>query len=214
MWVLKLELDSQKQFLGEIAIKHNVILSGYPLSSHDKGKYLEVINCGLMFGTDENKNLLINTLKNSKTVINVETNNDFVIVQMKVPKFMKPFFNPGIIQVSPVLINPSLKKHRWIIASFKRELLEDILKFAKEKYDAKLLKFKEEKINNISISSILPNLSEKQHCAFNLAVNEGYYEFPKKIDLKTLAKLMKISYSTYQEHLKKAESKIMPSILK
>jgi predicted DNA binding protein len=213
MWVLKLELDSEKQFLGAMAIKNNITMSGYPISSSEIKTSFKVMNCGLMFGSEENKINLINDFKKSNIVTNLEVNQDFVIIQMKVPKYMKPFFHPEIIQVSPVLINPNVKKHRWILASFKRKLLEKVLQFAKEKHDAKLLKFKQEKINNISISSILPSLSKKQYEAFNLAVVKGYYEFPKKIYLKTLAKQMNISYSTYQEHLKKAESKLLPSIL-
>ena len=213
MWVLKLELDSEKQFLGTMAIKNNITLSGYPLSASEIKSSFEVINCGLMFGSENNKLALIESFRESKIVTNLEINRNFVIIQMKVPKYMKPFFHPEIIQVSPVLINPNTKKHRWVLASFKRELLEKVLKFAKEKHNAKLLKFKQEKINNISIASVLPSLSKKQYDAFNLAVNKGYYKFPKEIDLKSLAKLMKISYSTYQEHLKRAESKLLPSIL-
>ncbi len=213
MWVLKLELDSEKQFLGTMAIKNNITLSGYPLSASEIKSSFEVINCGLMFGSENNKLALIESFRESKIVTNLEINQNFVIIQMKVPKYMKPFFHPEIIQVSPVLINPNTKKHRWVLASFKRELLEKVLKFAKEKHNAKLLKFKQEKINNISIASVLPSLSKKQYDAFNLAVNKGYYKFPKEIDLKSLAKLMKISYSTYQEHLKRAESKLLPSIL-
>ena len=85
---------------------------------------------------------------------------------------------------------------------------------AKKHYSAKILKFKQEKINNISITSIMPSLSKQQYVAFNLAVNNGYYEFPKLITLDDLARLMKISYSTYQEHLKRAESKLLPSLIK
>jgi CheY-like chemotaxis protein len=35
-------------------------------------------------------------------------------------------------------------------------------------------------------------------------------ELPRKVDLGDLAKLMKVSTSTYQEHLRKAESKLLP----
>ena len=47
-----------------------------------------------------------------------------------------------------------------------------------------------------------------------LAINAGYYNYPKKITLPELAKKMKISYSTFQAHLKKAEGKIFPLVLK
>ena len=61
---------------------------------------------------------------------------------------------------------------------------------------------------------MLPDLTKKQKQALELAINNGYYDYPKKITMEKLAKLMKISYSTYQQHLKTSESKIMPSIYK
>lgn len=214
MWILKLELDSQKQFLGQMAIKHNITISGYPLSSFENKNTLEVINCGLMFGNEINKKKLFTDLKKSTNVKNIESNRDFVIIHMSTPKFMKPFFNPEIIQIQPVFINPKIKKHIWVLGSFRRELLEKVIDFAKKHLDGKILKFKEEKIDNVSITSILPNLSKKQYNTFNFAISKGYYDFPRKISMKELAKLQRISYSTFQEHLKRAESKIIPSFVK
>jgi predicted DNA binding protein len=40
------------------------------------------------------------------------------------------------------------------------------------------------------------------------------YNYPKNIKMEDLAKKVKISYSTFQAHLKKAEGKIIPSIYK
>ena len=40
MWILKLELNSENQFLGIIAIKNQVTMTGYPISFVDKKKYL------------------------------------------------------------------------------------------------------------------------------------------------------------------------------
>ena len=47
-----------------------------------------------------------------------------------------------------------------------------------------------------------------------IAINSGYYDYPKKITLPELAEKMQISYSTFQAHLKKAEGRIFPSVLK
>ena len=56
----------------------------------------------------------------------------------------------------------------------------------------------------------MPQLTEKQKRVFELAVEEGYYDIPKRTELKKLAKLVGISLATYQEHLKRAEAKIIP----
>jgi len=60
----------------------------------------------------------------------------------------------------------------------------------------------------------LPELTQKQKRALEIAINNGYYDYPKKIKMEKLAKIMGVSYSTYQQHLKTAEGKIVPSIYK
>ena len=48
---------------------------------------------------------------------------------------------------------------------------------------------------------------------FELAYENGYYSYPRKITLKKLAGLAKIGISTFQEHLRKAELKLLPTII-
>jgi predicted DNA binding protein len=60
------------------------------------------------------------------------------------------------------------------------------------------------------IYSVLPNLTDKQKQAFDLAVESGYYGYPKKVKLISLAKRVGISLSTFQFHLANAEAKLMP----
>ena len=75
----------------------------------------------------------------------------------------------------------------------------------------KIEKFQNVKLNTIYFPKIMPKLSEKQREAYQLAVEQSYYKFPRKIGLEGMAKLMKVSVSTFQEHLRKAEEKIMPT---
>ena len=55
-------------------------------------------------------------------------------------------------------------------------------------------------------------LTEKQKQAIHEAIINGYYNYPRKIDLEKLSKIMKVSRVTFQEHLRKAESKLIPQI--
>jgi predicted DNA binding protein len=43
-----------------------------------------------------------------------------------------------------------------------------------------------------------------------LAIKNGYYSSPRKINVKELAKISKLSFSTFQVHLRKAEEKLIP----
>ena len=90
---------------------------------------------------------------------------------------------------------------------------EDILKLfeeAKRTFGAQIVKIKQEKVEDISLFSVSPHLTSQQKTAVELAVRSGYYDYPRKIKLEELAKMMKISYSTFQEHLRKAEQKLLP----
>ena len=51
---------------------------------------------------------------------------------------------------------------------------------------------------------------EKQKQAIELAIKRGYYTSPRKISLQELAKISKLSFSTFQVHLRKAEEKLIP----
>ena len=99
------------------------------------------------------------------------------------------------------------------ILNLNRKELEKVIGFSTKYLDAKILVFRKEKITNISFTKILPELTNNQKKAMQLAINHGYYDYPKKITLPDLAKKMKIAYSTFQAHLKKAEGKIFPFVL-
>ncbi len=214
MWVMKLKLSSEHQFLGRLAIKHSVSMTGYPLSYYKEKNKLYAITCGFMFGEEENKKAMVKDMKQQKALVKLEIKDDFAILIIEEPIFSEPIYDPRIIWPFPVIINCKEKTHTWYLASFHKELLIKVHKFAKKYLKGKLLKLKEEKISNISITRLLPELTKKQKNALGIAINNGYYDYPKKINMEKLAEIMGISYSTYQAHLKKAEGKIIPSVYK
>jgi len=214
MWILKLKVESESQFLGRLAIKHKVSMTGYPLSYYKDNKWLYLITCGFMFGKEKNKRELIKDIKKQSELVKLELKNDFAILITKQPLFTEPVWDPKIIRPTPTIINYKEKKHTWDLASFDRNILEKVLTFAKKHLGAELLAFKEQKISHISITTLLPELTKKQKQAMEIAINNGYYDYPKKITMEKLASMMKVSYSTYQQHLKTAEGKIVPSVYK
>jgi len=71
-------------------------------------------------------------------------------------------------------------------------------------YDWKIVR-----IGNINLQFDLEDLTPQQLKAVNLAIEKGYFEIPKKVNLKELSTQMKISRTTFLEHLRKAEKKIL-----
>jgi len=155
----------------------------------------------------------LSVIKKSKDFIHIEVSGDFIVAVAKQPLYLEPVYNPKFIRPNPDFISHE-GYHIWELASWNKEELLPVIDIAKKYYDGKILKLKKEKLSNISFTAFLPELSDKQKKAFELAVTEKYYSFPRKTTVHKLAKFMGVSYSTYQEHLRRAESKLIPNLKK
>lgn len=56
---------------------------------------------------------------------------------------------------------------------------------------------------------LFENITDRQLAALQLALESGYYEQPRNTSLRELAKLTTVARSTYEEHLRKAENKLL-----
>ena len=61
--------------------------------------------------------------------------------------------------------------------------------------------------------SDLSRLTARQRQALLAAYNLGYYDVPRKISSEELAKRLKLGTSTYAEHLRKAERRLLSGVL-
>ena len=183
------------------------------------------INSGVVFGEEKNKKLFFNDLKRDKQIEKIEINGDSFISIYSEKKTslrilaLKTIYNKKIIFLKPTIFDEE-GFEEWEIGSFERSNLEKVIKFSKKlqkrlkKGKFNLLKFKEEKVNNLIFQSIIPNLSSQQKKVLDLAIEKGYYNYPRKIKMEDLAKLSGISRSTFQFHLAKAEAKMIPFLAK
>ena len=113
--------------------------------------------------------------------------------------------------IKPIYMDTSGWEH-YEVGCIDRDELNKIITTSKKLYEGKLKSITEEKIV-VSSFSKAPHLTEKQAEALTTAYKEGYYDYPRKLKLEDLAKLKKRSYSTFQEHLRKAEKKVMDFFL-
>jgi len=65
----------------------------------------------------------------------------------------------------------------------------------------------------VSLSDLFSRLTEKQIKAFLGAYDSGYYRIPKKITAAELARKIHLSRTTFEEHLRKAENKVLSAIV-
>jgi len=59
------------------------------------------------------------------------------------------------------------------------------------------------------VDQLFEDVTERQMAALRLALESGYYEQPRKTSLRELAERTSVARSTYEEHLRKAENKIL-----
>jgi predicted DNA binding protein len=58
-------------------------------------------------------------------------------------------------------------------------------------------------------SDLFEDLTDRQLAALQLALERGYYEQPRKTSLRDLAERTTVARSTFEEHLRKAENKLL-----
>lgn len=59
------------------------------------------------------------------------------------------------------------------------------------------------------VDQLFEDITERQLAALRLALESGYYEQPRKTSLRELAEQTSVARSTYEEHLRKAENKLL-----
>jgi predicted DNA binding protein len=64
----------------------------------------------------------------------------------------------------------------------------------------------------VSLNSVFSQLTERQVNSLIAALEAGYYQIPKKVTTTEIAGRNKVPRTTYEEHLRKAESKVLEAI--
>ncbi|WP_137285614.1 helix-turn-helix domain-containing protein [Halorussus salinisoli] len=59
------------------------------------------------------------------------------------------------------------------------------------------------------VDQLFDDMTDRQLAALQLALESGYYEQPRKTSLRELADQTGVARSTYEEHLRKAENKLL-----
>jgi predicted DNA binding protein len=78
----------------------------------------------------------------------------------------------------------------------------------------RLMYIKRKEVSDFFLVNVMPKMTSKQRKAIELAIKNGYYDYQRKVTLKTLSRIMRLSYATYQAHLRKAEQKLIPFLSK
>ena len=123
----------------------------------------------------------------------------------------------NLLNIFPNMIENGWAYHRLII--FKHEDLEELLmRFEKWGWFYKILRkvpFDGFVASSLTMSAdaLFSGLTEKQMEAVLTAHRHGYYNLPRDADVKTIANKEKVPRTTFQEHLMKAENKLVVALV-
>ncbi len=122
-----------------------------------------------------------------------------------------------ILNVFPNFIENGWVYHRLIV--FRHEDLEELLRrLEKWEWTYKILRkvpFDGFIASSLTLTAdaLFSDLTEKQIDALLTAHRNGYYMLPRRADVQTIAAKKRVPRTTFQEHLKKAENKLVAALV-
>ncbi len=212
MWVAKIILKHDC-IIGNRCKKFNIMMQSLDLNEEMKNNQIWTSSIHQLIGEEKQIKKFVEDLKKDKKTKYVELNKNtlFLIESAKdkpVSQFSKKLFF-----IKPAIIDTKGYEHYEIASHKKEELMKFIKKVEPVVEELELINIKETKLQNIYFPKVMPQLTDLQKRALELAIKHGYYKIPKQTSLRELAKLTKVSLATYQAHLQKAESKVIPDTI-
>jgi predicted DNA binding protein len=114
--------------------------------------------------------------------------------------------------------SPTIYRQGWehyTVIAFNGEAIRELLGDLRSDREIELLSKTSISEKQIPHSMLAPanqlfeNITDRQLAALQLALESGYYEQPRKTSLRELADQTAVARSTYEEHLRKAENKLL-----
>ena len=218
MWHLKFKTKHSDCIYYPLLDKYSLSIDFYPLNHYYEKGYIFTSAIQIIHGEKNSIRKYIKELKKHPKVIKLEESAViFTLTKQKTKeKTYSAVYNPKLIYLTPAY-NSSDGYEIWEIGCWDRKPIEELIKVIKEAKTTtyfEILRFEEKKNEEVYILSVSPKLPERQKKALELAYRYGYYNIPRKINLSKLSEIMGVSKQTFQENLTKAESKLMPLLLR
>ena len=123
----------------------------------------------------------------------------------------------SILHLSPVIHEGGWEYYRGIV--FRHEDIDQLFqRFDEKGFDYEIIRkapFEGVISSSLTLTAdaLFSSLTEKQLAALVMAHSNGYYNYPRQTNVKNLAALKRVPRTTFQEHLQKAESKLLSSLM-
>jgi len=215
-WVAKFKLNHKDCPMVSRAPKFNADVLSWP-GEHleENGKHVVVAHSKFVEDKPEINEKFLEDVKKDQRIISVNSSGSSFTYKIDLGyegEAVALYYDPNMSFVKPVM-NMQDGYEYWEVSAEDKEILKKFFDSLTAHMDkAEIMRISQHKITNVLVPAKITDLSDHQKKAFALALKHGYYSVPRRITLEALALKQGISLSTFQEHLRKAEAKILTSV--
>jgi predicted DNA binding protein len=152
----------------------------------------------------------VKALKKSSSIVEVRITHETpiqywteVIHRLKKKSIHETILESGCMSKLPIIIERGTQVHHLLAPD------QNAFRLAFDNLRSRFSKVRVLKISRSLEGSLGPNITSKQMDAIKLAIAKGYYDIPRKIEIKDIAKDLKIKRVAMQERLRRAERTII-----
>jgi len=157
----------------------------------------------------------INVLGNS-SLLQKSNDNLLFFVRSKKPEILPLIKKHDLIPIPPVRVAHGIEE--WTLLSNNKENFNKFYNSLKNTMNVRIKSFKDFSLDfNLDINfdpESAALITNKQKEILQLFYKEGYYDWPRKVTVKEVTEKLHLCRSTIQEHIRKAESRLMSSFIK
>ncbi len=213
MWVLRVRIV-HNCVIGNRCRKFKCWAYSLPFGTWSEEGYSFTSHLHTIEGPKNNVEKFLKELKKDKEIVHYERFGQtvFLVQKRKTKDVIIAHYNNTLFMVKPFYTSKEGNEYAEYCSWNKENLMKCLQSMKKTPgMDVVVEKFTQTKLGDIYVANPLPRLSAKQREAFQLAITNGYYKYPRDIEMQQLAKIMNVSNSTFNEHIRRAEEKLMPS---
>lgn len=198
----------------------HIELLAIPLDYYTQGDTILYSRMATLFGDEHQIKKFMEALKHDRDVVKFEQQGSTLVLTSKKPlteRIPSSLLGRNVFLTKPVFHDQEGYEYYEVGSTVKKHLMTFIQEVKTDVHDLeffRIMKIEQVKCKDIYFPSFLPKLTDPQKRALNLAIIRGYYNYPRKVELKQLADETKCSLSTFREHLRRAEKKVMPDLLR
>jgi predicted DNA binding protein len=213
MWVANFKVWHKGSLFIALWEKYKLHAYSRYLNTYKENKVPKIMREAVFWGENSSKAVDFIRLWPSSKIIYSEKNR--VIFSTNAIKS----FHSTVLSSEVFLMNPILEEYGWQLWTLGSSNKENLIKFyekigeMKEMAKIELIDIRKATLEEFSLIS-KPTINFRDIEWWQKAMQEGYYEYPRKISLEDLAKKLNVPFSTLKDHLRKTERSLMKEMSK